>query len=123
VKDDLFLPLFASDLANDVRAEFEEKRGYGMNVADATAAVVAAFGDLLARPDEGPVVIVALAALQLREGRLLASIRDAALELLRDKQGFATRPGEPLAARRQREALRQALLAALESASPADDAD
>jgi hypothetical protein len=114
--NDLFLPLFASDLAKDVRAEFEEKLRYGMSVEEATGAVVEAFREALARAEEGPVVILALAVLQLREKRLHASIRDAALGLLREGDGFAARPGEALGLRREREALRQALIAAMEGA-------
>lgn len=113
---ELLLPLFASDLARDVRAEYDEKRAVGLDVVDATRAVVAAFGEVLARHDEGPVVIFALAALQLHDGALNPGLRDAALDLLREGYGFLARPGEALADRHQREALRQAFIAALECA-------
>lgn len=117
--DELLYTLFASDLAQDVRAEFSERRGYGLSVADATGATVAAFRHLLGRPDEGPVVIVALAALQLRDGALDATFREAAIDLLREGHDFQPRAEENPSARRDRQRLRQELLELLERAEPA----
>jgi hypothetical protein len=115
--DDVIATVFASDLAQDVRAEFNERRGYGMSVADATGEVVAAFRHLLERPDEGPVVIAALAALQLREGELHAAVRDAAVVLLRAGRGFERQAGEAMDRRRERERVRQELVEALAAAA------
>ena len=115
--DDLLNVLFASDLAQDVRAEFNARRDEGASVADATGAVVAAFRHLLEREAEGPVVIVALAALQWRDGGLSATFRDAALDLLREGHGFQARPGEPQSFRRDREQWRQELIDTLSTAT------
>jgi len=116
VTDELLSHLFASDLAQDVRAEFNERRGFGLSVSDATAAVVQAFGHLLERADEGPVVILAIASLQVRDGSIHPTFREAALELLRDSHGFELRAGENLQSRREREQLREQLIAAIEAA-------
>ncbi|HEV2293475.1 MAG TPA: hypothetical protein VGR35_06435 [Tepidisphaeraceae bacterium] len=109
--------LFASDLAQDVRSEFNARRDEGLSAADATGAVVAHFRHLLERAEEGPVVIIAIAVLQLLERAPTATFLDAALELLRDGHGFATRAGEDLSFRRNRERLREQLIEMLESAT------
>jgi hypothetical protein len=121
--DEVVFALFASDLAQDVRSEFNNRREDGASIAEATGAVVGSFRHLLDRADEGPVVIVALAVLQLRDGALDATFRDAALDLLREGHGFELRPGENLAARRDRQRLRDQLTAALEAADVAPAAD
>ncbi len=109
--------LFASDLAKEVRSEFNARRDEGMSVTDATGAIVASYGHVLSRPEEGPVVIVAIAVLQLLERAPMTTFRDAALELLREGHGFVTRPGENLSFRRNRERLRDHLIELLESAT------
>ena len=109
--------LFASDLARDVRSEFNARRDEGMSVHDATSTIVASYGNVLSRPEEGPVVIIALAVLQLLEHAPTTTFRDAALALLREGHGFITRPGETLAFRRDRERLREQLIELLESST------
>jgi hypothetical protein len=108
--------LFASDLAKDVRAEFDERRRYGLTVADATRAVIASFHHLLDEPAEGPIVIIALAGLQLRDEALDATMQEAALELLREGSGFEARAGEATAFRRDRQLLREQLIKMLAAA-------
>lgn len=113
--------LFASDLAKDVRGEFNARRDEGMNVADATGAVVAHFRHLLDRAEEGPVVLIAIAVLQLLEAAPTTTFRDASLDLLREGHGFALRPGENIGFRRDRERLREQLIEMLESATIVPD--
>jgi hypothetical protein len=107
--------LFASDLAREVRSEFNARRDEGLSVNDATAAIVAHFRHLLDRAEEGPVVIIAIAVLQLLERAPMTTFRDAALDLLREGHGFASRAGENLSFRRDRERLREQLIELLES--------
>ena len=121
ISDELLAGLFASDLAQDVRAEFNERRGYGLSVGEATGAVVDSFRHLLERADDGPVVIVTLAALQLCDRELHPTMRDAAVELLRDGHGFERRADEHSDRRRDRERLRQDLCAALEAAAVVEE--
>jgi hypothetical protein len=107
--------LFASDLAKDVRSEFNVRRDEGLSVQDAAGAIFAHFRHLLDRADEGPVVIIAIAVLQQLERAPTETIRDAAIDLLREGHGFASRPGENLTFRRDREQLRDRLIELLES--------
>jgi hypothetical protein len=107
--------LFASDLAREVRSEFNARRDEGLSINDATAAIVEHFRHLLDRPEEGPVVIIAIAVLQSLELAPMNTFRDAALDLLREGHGFASRAGENLSFRRDRERLREQLIELLES--------
>lgn len=120
-RDAVIDALFASDLAKDVRAEFNARRDEGLSVDDATAAIVASYGHVLPRPEEGPVVIIAIAVLQLLERAPTATFRDASLDLLREGHGFATRPGENLTFRRDRDRLRAQLIELLASPVIAPD--
>lgn len=115
--DELAHSVFASDLAQDVRSEFNTRRADGMSVAEATSAIVSVFRHLLERPAEGPIVIVAIAALQLREQALSSTFRAAALDLLQEGHGFENRSGEMRAAREQRDDLRNALIGELTDAN------
>ncbi len=78
----LTAPFLASDLAMEVASVYHEHTGVGVGAGEATAAVISTFRELLADPDEGPVIFLALAATQLREGRLVEPVRDAAIALI-----------------------------------------
>lgn len=62
--------LFENDLALDVRGDFEEALDEGLSPADAARAVLDRYDDVLPDPDDGPVVWLVLAALQLEQGAL-----------------------------------------------------
>jgi hypothetical protein len=113
--------LFASDLAKDVRSEFNARRDEGMSIADATSHVIGVFHHLLERAEEGPVVIIVIAVLQLLEHAPTATFRDAALDLLREGHGFTSRSGEQSSFRRDRERLREQLIDLLESPTNVPD--
>ena len=113
--------LFASDLARDVRSEFNVRRDEGLSVHDPTGAVFEHFRHLLDRADEGPLVIIAMAVLQQLERAPTETIRDAAVDLLREGHGFAFRPGENPTFRRDREQLRDQLIELLESPTNVPD--
>lgn len=81
-----FAELFTSDLAAEVRGEFFDRSEFGVPVRDATAHVLTRFGKLLGDPNDGPVLIVCLAALQLDSRQLFESIRDAAVELIESRE-------------------------------------
>jgi hypothetical protein len=115
-RDSVIDALFASDLARDVRGEFKARRDEGLSVHDATAAIVAHFRHLLDHPDDGPVVIIVMALLQLLEGAPTGPLRDAALGLLREGHGFATRRSEDQSLRSERARLRTQLITMLERA-------
>ena len=81
---DDFAPLFSSDLGQQVRASFEEMIEFGASVTAATQETWHRFKGAMNDPQDGPVVIVALAALQVANREVFASVRDAALEVLGD---------------------------------------
>ena len=76
---DQFDVLFTSDIAAEVRESFEEMIGFGATPVAATQETVARFGNLLGDDEEGPLVIVVLAALQVSHGVIFTSVRDAAI--------------------------------------------
>ena len=87
-------PLFASDLAQEVRREFDVRAVEHMvPVPEATRAVLGHFSHLLTDPDAGPVIFLALAGLQYKAGRLMPFIRDAAVDLIQTgeaRRAYAT---------------------------------
>src|SRR5205823_6428622 len=76
--------IFDDDVALDVRGLFEEKIGEGASVEDATQAVLQEFDSALEHMDDAPVIHLALAALELEQGRLLAATRREALRVIDD---------------------------------------
>jgi hypothetical protein len=89
-RDQLLSGILASDLALEISAEFDGSLSTTRrDVGAATTRVLGRFHSALASPQEGPVVLLALAALQLREGQLHAVIRDAALDLIETGEALA----------------------------------
>ncbi|MGI8854720.1 MAG: DUF4259 domain-containing protein [Thermomicrobiales bacterium] len=74
--------IFDNDEANDIRALFEDELNVRASVAHATAEVLREAKDSLDDPDDGPVIWLALAALQLGQGELHANVRDHALAVI-----------------------------------------
>jgi len=102
----LLSSLLASDLAVEVGAEFNGRLGMGFDVPAATANVFGKFRSALASPQDGPVVLIALAVLQLREGHLQEVIRDAAIDLIESGEALNAYRSENSS---QRKATRQLL--------------
>jgi hypothetical protein len=102
----LVAPFLASDLAHEVANHYRERIGYGVAPGPATASVIETFRDLIGDPDEGPVIFLALASVQLQHGRLIGPVRDAAIALI--ESGDAQRAWRPTDAnllRQRRDAL------------------
>ena len=93
--------LLASDLAQAVVGDYGDVAAHG-DPAAATAEVFRRYRDLLGDPDEGPTVLLALAAAQAQRRQVLPAVRDAALELLDDPATARGRPGEDRAVSRGR---------------------
>src|SRR5947199_326587 len=74
--------IFDNDEANDIRALFEDELQTGASVAHATAEILRESKDVLSDPDDGPVVWLALAALQLQRKELQPNVRDHALAVI-----------------------------------------
>jgi hypothetical protein len=81
-REELLSGLLASDLAMEIGAEFDGRRAVGFDVPAATGHVLGKFRSALSDPQDGPVVLIALAALQMRAGWVQAVIRDAAVDLI-----------------------------------------
>jgi len=111
-----FAELFTSDLAADVRGEFDERIGFGLSSQDATVHVVARFGSLMTDANDGPVVIVCLAALQFEAGGLFQSFKDAAIELIESREAQRAWKCFDHEAGQQRRAVLDRLAAALREA-------
>ena len=120
---DVATALLSSDLAQEVRSEFEGRLAVGLPVPTATAHAFARFRTALADPDDGPVVILALAALQWREGYVQAVIRDAAVDLIDTGEATAAYRSADAAARRGRAALLEAFADVLRDGAVAADDD
>lgn len=74
--------IFDSDEANDIRALFEDELQTGASVAHATAEVLRESKDALDDSDAGPIIWLALAALQLQQKELQPNVRDHALAVI-----------------------------------------
>jgi hypothetical protein len=102
---DAVAAMLASDLAQEVRAEFEGKLGSGHTVPAATGHAFGRFRNALADPHDGPVVLLALAALQWREDHLQPVIRDAAIDLIDSGEAMTAYKTDDAATRKARRAL------------------
>jgi hypothetical protein len=120
---DVATALLSSDLAQEVRAEFEGRMSVGLPVPAATAHAFGRFRTALADPDDGPVVILALAALQWREGYVQAVIRDAAVDLIESGEATAAYRSADSSARRAREELLESFAEVLRGTAVQADED
>ncbi len=102
---ELFAALLASDLASEVQWEFNGHLSHGFDISAATRHVFARFRIALSSANDGPVVLLALAALQMKEGRVQAVIRDAAIDLIESGEAQAAFPAGTFDLRKSRENL------------------
>jgi hypothetical protein len=119
---DPFEPLLSSDFSRAVQGDYAEIDAVGADAEQTTAAVFARYRDLLNDPVEGPVVLLTLAVLQHRSGRVLPAVRDAAVDLI--DSGEAAGAGNTLTdttTRRARDELLQTLRDLLAPDRPASD--
>ena len=120
---DVATALLSSDLAQEVRAEFDGRIDVGLPVPTATAHAFSRFRTALADPDDGPVVILALAALQWREGFVQPVIRDAAVDLIDSGEASAAHRSADATARRARAQLLDAFADVLRATDVQADED
>jgi len=112
--------IFDNDEANDIRALFEAGLESGASVAHATAEILRESKDALDDPEAGPIVWLALAALQLDRGELQPNVRDHALAVIDSgadlKRWEEEGPPEDAAGRKRvLEELRARLVASVQS--------
>jgi hypothetical protein len=89
LREKVFAGLLASDLAVEIQAEFNGRLGVGLDVPAATGYVLGKFHSALTSPQEGPVVLIALAALQMRERYLQAVMQTVGLDLIESGEALA----------------------------------
>ena len=95
--------IFDDDTALDVRGIFEESLAEGSTPVRATELALEEFGECLEDPDDGPVVVLAIASLLLERGVANHPIQAAAIDLLKSGEGlerWAEAGPESLAERR-----------------------
>ena len=120
---ELLTALLASDLAVEVSAEFNGRRSVGFDVPAATANVFGKFRSALISPQDGPVVLIALTVLQLREGWLQPVIRDAALDLIESGEALNAYRSEDGTQRKATHQMLDQLAVLLGKTDVMDDAD
>lgn len=96
--------LFDDDVAMDVQAIFEEALENGMSVGAATEQVLDEYEEYLEDTDDGPIVWLALAALQLERDALQPRVRREALAAIESEEDMERweESGEDLHAERRR---------------------
>jgi hypothetical protein len=109
--------IFEDDVACDTRLAIYDLFQQGMSVKDATDAVLDDLGDMLADEEDGPVVILALAAAQWEAGRLDPRIKKRALKIIEQGVDFRWRDNDEFQEKRRQ--VLQALGAKLQSPPPA----
>ena len=82
--------LFSSDMARDIRDFYRERIEDGIEDVEATRQTLEKFRSYLDDPEEGPVLLVALAVTQSKIGRLDPVIRGRALAALDNGADLAT---------------------------------
>jgi hypothetical protein len=96
--------LFEDDVALDVKDAFDDAMADGETVAAATRAVLEEFEDSLEDDDDGPIITLALAALQWERGKPQEKLKKKALAIIEEGRGlerWEDAGAEELAGRRQ----------------------
>jgi hypothetical protein len=107
--------IFGDDAAVEARLEFHQHLRGGLSVTKATDATLKQMADYLRASDDGPVVILALAAAQWNAGRVDRRIKSRALKIIQagvDERWVGSKLQE------QRRAVLAALAARLHSPPP-----
>jgi hypothetical protein len=107
--------IFDDDVACDARIALYDLFRNGQSAKDATEAVVVDFSDMLEDAEDGPVVILALAAAEWEAGRLDPRIKKRALKIIELGVDFRWRDS---AQREQRRAVLEELAAKLKRRPP-----
>jgi hypothetical protein len=74
--------IFSDDTALDVRNDWRDLLGEGLDAENATRRLLDEWGESANDPDEGPVLWLALAAAQMSTGRLTEEVRKHTLSLI-----------------------------------------
>src|SRR5690348_9253685 len=74
--------LFSDDLASDLRGEFRELAGEGLDPSECIERLCKAYASSLEDPDESPVFWLALASTSWKLGRLTGRVQVEALRVI-----------------------------------------
>jgi Domain of unknown function (DUF4259) len=110
--------IFDDDTAMDVRDSFEGALEQGLSASDAAARIREEYADDIGDEDDGPVVWLALASLQVKHGALQPEVKGRALEIIERGEGlerWQEADEEVFAARQQ---VLADLLRSLQTAAP-----
>ncbi len=80
--------IFDDDVALDVRDAFEDALSDGLDISAATRRALEEFGSAAEDSDDGPIIYLALAALQLQREALQPEIREKVLHLIATGEGL-----------------------------------
>lgn len=80
--------VFDDDISMDIKAEFDNAIAEGMSLKQATKQILVSFSDVLNDEEEGPLVYIVLAALQIRQGTVIRKIKQEALKIISAGQGL-----------------------------------
>jgi hypothetical protein len=97
--------IFSDDEAADIRDAYRDFVGEGLTGAEATRRLLTESADSLNDPDVGPVFWLALAATQLRVGRLEQSVKERAIEVIDSGVDLRRWSDDPKLARRRQAVL------------------
>jgi hypothetical protein len=108
--------IFDDDVACDARIALYDLFRDGQSAKEATAAVLEDLRDMMEDVEDGPVVILALAAAQWEAGRLDSRIKKQALKIIEQGVDFRWQDSEH---REQRRVVLEELAAKLKRRPPA----
>jgi Domain of unknown function (DUF4259) len=82
--------LFEDDLALDIKLDFESYMDEGISMKEIIKRIIDDYEEEINDKDEGPIVYLVLAALQLEHnhGKVYESIKKKAIDIIDQKQGL-----------------------------------
>lgn len=80
--------IFDDDLASDVKGSFEDALSKKGDAKNATKDVLSQYADVISDPDEGHIIQLALAKIQMEKGVLQSEIKKQAIEILENGIGL-----------------------------------
>lgn len=78
--------IFDDDTALDIRDNFEEYIENGLSIIEATERILEEYRDEI--EDDGPIIYLTLASLQMDKGELQKNIKEAALDIIENGKGL-----------------------------------
>jgi len=80
--------IFDDDTALDIRDNFEEYIEEGLSITEATKRILEEYQEEIEDEDDGPIIHLALASLQIEHGELLEDVKKAALDIIENGRGL-----------------------------------